>query len=243
MNPTQSLFQHTNFIIKSVPTYHRSPYSSFTPSLKKLISFQSRQDCLHSSSRLVDIITIYLSKNSITLTTMLFSTLKSFLSFTIPGLLISTTTLITAQSVYEGCYAIDDNLNLTDTSIFQSQGRCGGAVCGPKGFAVFGMSSGSQCLCGNAIPVSQVTGDNCNVPCPGYPNDTCISSPFLSVNLGGAVGYISVWLTGVGKLKGNAATTILPTTAATITSSVGTATSQIVYITTGRTSPCLDPKN
>ena len=92
---------------------------------------------------------------------------------------IITTTLVSAQDTYQGCYVVnkDNPLVENDTSIYQSTGLCSGQICGPMNYAVFGLTSGSQCWCGNAIPGDQVTGDHCNLPCPGYPTDTC-NSPF-----------------------------------------------------------------
>jgi cell wall integrity and stress response component len=143
-------------------------------------------------------------------------------------------TLSAAQNVYQGCYQLDSTLNLTDTSIYQSKGRCGGQICEVKNYAVFGMTSGSQCLCGNSIPAKQVTPDHCQIQCPGYPDDTC-TSIFDEVNIGGGTGYISVWLTGVGKLTGNAATTILSDDSSTATTSSPShaGASNTVYVTAG----------
>lgn len=133
-------------------------------------------------------------------------------------------TLSAAQNTYQGCYAIDSSNTLVqnDTSIYQSNGRCGGQICGPEGYAVFGMTGGSQCWCGNSIPGDQVSGDHCSIQCPGYPNNTC-----------GGVGYLSVWLTNVGKLVGNAATSILPSSVSS--TATNTAASGTVYITAGQT--------
>jgi hypothetical protein len=83
-------------------------------------------------------------------------------------------TLSSAQT-FEGCYAIDNNLVLNDTNTFQSKGRCDNTICTPKNYAVFGMT-GNECYCGNSIPTLQVTPDHCNMQCPGFPNDTCITS-------------------------------------------------------------------
>jgi WSC domain len=96
-------------------------------------------------------------------------------------LLIAVTFLFSfaaTQNTYEGCYQIDANSTLVqnDTSIYQSRGRCSDTICGSKGFAVFGLAIGSQCWCGNSVPLDQVTGDHCNIQCPGYPNDTCTAS-------------------------------------------------------------------
>jgi len=125
-------------------------------------------------------------------------------------------TLIRAEE-YQGCYAFDNSLSVKNTSIFQSTGLCNLQICGPEGYAVYGLSD-NQCYCGNSIPSDQVDGSKCNLKCPGWQNDTC-----------GAVGYLSVWLTGTGNLVGNAATQILsvdPT--ATKTSAVASST---VYVT------------
>jgi cell wall integrity and stress response component len=82
---------------------------------------------------------------------------------------------ISAQNIFQGCYKIDKALTLTNTSIFQSLGLCSGVTCGPRNFAVLGMTIGSECLCGNSLPTTQVTPEHCNIPCPGYPDDTCIA--------------------------------------------------------------------
>jgi len=82
--------------------------------------------------------------------------------------------LSSAQNTYEGCYTVDNTLVVNDTSIYQSKGRCGGQICSPSDYAVFGMM-GDECYCGNSIPAKQVTGNFCNLQCPGYPNDTCMS--------------------------------------------------------------------
>ena len=82
-------------------------------------------------------------------------------------------TLARAQNTYQGCYAVDKTLIQNDTSIYQSTGRCSGEICAPMKFAVFGLTSGSQCWCGNAVPSNQVTSDHCDLPCPGYPTDIC----------------------------------------------------------------------
>ena len=49
---------------------------------------------------------------------------------------------------------------------------------------------------------------------------------------GGGVGYLSVYLTNVGKLVGNAATSILPSSVSS--TATNTAASGTVYITAGR---------
>jgi cell wall integrity and stress response component len=171
----------------------------------------------------------------------MFSSLRlsssSLFTLTLTTLLASP--FISAQTSYQGCYSVDDNLTPTNTSIYQSKGLCGGTICSPLGYAVMGMTAGSQCWCGNSIPATQVLGQNCNEQCPGYPNDTCIYPPLLppsstEKNVGGGVGYISVWLTGIGTLEGNAATTLLASNVATTTAASSQTSSNIVYVTTGR---------
>ena len=147
--------------------------------------------------------------------------------------------IISAQNTYQGCYAIDTNLVVNDTSIYQSTGRCNGEICGKNKYAVFGLTSGSQCWCGNSIPDNQVTPDHCNLPCPGYPSDNCTISSSIPLISGGGSGYISVWLTGLGKLVGGAATNILSdtTTRGVATKTSGAGASNTVYITAGRIFP------
>ena len=147
--------------------------------------------------------------------------------------------IVYAQNTYQGCYALDTNLVVNDTSIYQSTGRCSGEICGKNNYAVFGLTSGSQCWCGNEIPDSQVTPDHCNLQCPGYPADNCnITQKQIRLILGGGVGYLSVWLTGLGKLVGGAATDILTatTTRSNPSKTSGVAGSNTVYITAGRRS-------
>ena len=101
-------------------------------------------------------------------------------------ILASLFTSIAAQYTFQGCYHINSTnnpLTLNDTSIYQSQGRCGGQICAPNNYAVFGMTSGQQCYCGNALPSDQVAGENCNVQCPGYPSNICTSLHPLSSSL------------------------------------------------------------
>jgi len=129
--------------------------------------------------------------------------------------------LITAQATYQGCYSVDDTLDVKNTSIFQSTGLCSTKICGPANYAVYGLS-GDQCWCGNSLPTNQVSGDKCNTQCPGWLPDTC-----------GATGFLSVWLTGVGNLVGNAATQILSGSSSPTTTS--SAASNTVYITAGKT--------
>jgi hypothetical protein len=99
------------------------------------------------------------------------------------------------------------------------------------------LTSGSQCWCGNSIPANQVTPDHCSLPCPGYPSDNCIIIiKVWKLIPGGGTGYLSVWLTGLGKLVGGAATDILTDTTARAgaTKTSGAQGSNTVYITAGR---------
>jgi cell wall integrity and stress response component len=57
-----------------------------------------------------------------------------------------------------------------------------------------------------------------------------------SLTLGGAVGFLSVWLTGTGSLVGNAATQILSATA-TATKTTSAASSTVYVTSPGSTSP------
>jgi len=149
---------------------------------------------------------------------------SSQISILLFSLLLSTLIpLISAQDTFQGCYAVDTTLVLNDTNTFQSTGRCGTTICGAKGYAVFGLTSGSQCWCGNSLPSTQVDTGKCTITCPGWKPDTC-----------GGVGYLSVFLTGMGTLEGSAATQILSSTTPSATQTKG-APSNTVYVTSGQT--------
>merc|ERR1711967_77140 len=62
-----------------------------------------------------------------------------------------------------------------------------GEQCAPDNYAVMGLSGGSNCWCGNALPQSsnKVSDSKCSTPCNGYGQDNC-----------GGDGFFSVYLTG-----------------------------------------------
>lgn len=72
----------------------------------------------------------------------------------------------------EGCYTDDGSLTSFGTNIYQSEGTCQ-TQCANGGYAVFAMSDGNQCSCGNSLPPSSVASSFCSTPCVGYPDDIC----------------------------------------------------------------------
>ncbi|KAI7266000.1 hypothetical protein KC345_g8296 [Hortaea werneckii] len=87
---------------------------------------------------------------------------------------------------YEGCYSSSAGLTDQGSYTYQTSGYCQ-EQCAPNNFAVMGLSGGSNCWCGNALPQSsnKVSDSKCSTPCNGYGQDNC-----------GGDGFFSVYLTG-----------------------------------------------
>ena len=73
-----------------------------------------------------------------------------------------------------GCYSSSQPLTNEGTDIYQSSGECG-KTCSAFNSAVFAMSQGNLCFCGNTLPAqSAITSDSdCSTPCVGYPDEMC----------------------------------------------------------------------
>lgn len=76
-----------------------------------------------------------------------------------------------AAATSEGCY-VADTLTSLGTYQYQSEGYCAGQ-CTDQGYAVFGMSDGNVCACGNSLPTTKASSSMCDTACVGYPSDTC----------------------------------------------------------------------
>ncbi|KAI7210720.1 hypothetical protein KC333_g8093 [Hortaea werneckii] len=87
---------------------------------------------------------------------------------------------------YEGCYSSSAGLTDQGSYTYQTSGYCQ-EQCAPKNFAVLGLSEGSNCWCGDALPQSssKVSDSKCSTPCNGFGEDNC-----------GGDGFFSVYLTG-----------------------------------------------
>lgn len=74
-----------------------------------------------------------------------------------------------------GCYKIDSSLSSLGSYAYQSTGYCLTQCSGSRS-AVFALTAGDQCLCGNSLPAGgSVDSSNCNIACTGYPSDNCKS--------------------------------------------------------------------
>ncbi|KAI0025775.1 hypothetical protein F4780DRAFT_774634 [Xylariomycetidae sp. FL0641] len=87
---------------------------------------------------------------------------------------------------YVGCFSQQAPLVQQRSEVFNSVGLCTN-LCRGAAMPVTGMTNGSQCLCGLAIPpvTSLVEDDACDSPCPGYAMDNCGGTGFVSVYLSG----------------------------------------------------------
>ncbi|KXL49870.1 hypothetical protein M433DRAFT_300 [Acidomyces richmondensis BFW] len=95
---------------------------------------------------------------------------------------------------YSGCYSSSTGLSDQGSYTYQTPSYCQ-PICIGKNQAVFGLSQGSNCWCGNELPPasSKVDDSNCNTPCNGYGLDDC-----------GGTNYFSVYLTGTEQNVANA---------------------------------------
>ncbi|KAJ5454571.1 uncharacterized protein N7458_005527 [Penicillium daleae] len=87
-----------------------------------------------------------------------------------------------------GCYSSSEGLSNQTTYTFQSSGWCYDRCTGYNA-AVFALTAGSDCLCGDELPPSsaKVAKGKCGTACDGWPQDMC-----------GGDGFYSVYTTGLG---------------------------------------------
>lgn len=114
------------------------------------------------------------------------------------------TTLALKTMSKKGCYSSSQGFTDQGSYTFQSSGYCQ-QLCVGKGFPVMALWKGSDCLCGNALPPdsAQTDTDNCNTPCDGWPQDTCMFPEWkvvlFNVNMihsGGGNNAYDIYLTG-----------------------------------------------
>lgn len=77
---------------------------------------------------------------------------------------------------YAGCFSSSQPLSDQGSYTYQTSGYCR-PLCEDKNAAVFGLSDGSNCWCGNQLPAasSKVSDSNCDVGCNGYDKENCES--------------------------------------------------------------------
>lgn len=76
----------------------------------------------------------------------------------------------------EGCFESSDPLEDHGSDLYQSSGACQ-KQCVELGKPVMGMTKGTNCWCGDFIPVadSKVSDSKCSSPCAGYDKENCTS--------------------------------------------------------------------
>jgi cell wall integrity and stress response component len=77
---------------------------------------------------------------------------------------------------YVGCFSSSETLQDRGAYDFQSSGHCQ-KVCVEQGKPVMGLTGGSNCWCGDLIPVAanKINDSQCDIPCSGYNKDMCKS--------------------------------------------------------------------
>ncbi|KAG7009016.1 hypothetical protein G7Y79_00003g008840 [Physcia stellaris] len=87
---------------------------------------------------------------------------------------------------YKGCFSSSKPLSDQGSWTYQSPGYCQG-LCVKLKKAVMATTTGSNCFCGDQLPVadSKASDSKCNTPCFGYDKDNCGGSNFWSVYLTG----------------------------------------------------------
>ncbi|KAL8797569.1 MAG: hypothetical protein Q9195_000386 [Heterodermia aff. obscurata] len=93
---------------------------------------------------------------------------------------------------YQGCFSSSKPLSDQGSWTYQSPGYCQG-LCVKLQKAVMGTTSGSNCFCGDQLPVasSKVSDSKCDTPCFGYDKDNCGGSDLWSVYLTGTKNSVS----------------------------------------------------
>jgi cell wall integrity and stress response component len=81
----------------------------------------------------------------------------------------------TSEITYLGCFSSAGSLESQGLYTYQSSGYCT-QICWKQSMTVAATGQGSECLCGNVPPASAdlVPDSNCNMPCSGYPVQSCM---------------------------------------------------------------------
>lgn len=75
---------------------------------------------------------------------------------------------------FSGCFSSSYPLQDMGSYTFQSSGACQNE-CGAQNKPVMGLTSGTNCFCGDQLPPSdsKVDDTDCNTPCAGYNKEFC----------------------------------------------------------------------
>ncbi|BCS05632.1 hypothetical protein RIB2604_00200140 [Aspergillus luchuensis] len=84
---------------------------------------------------------------------------------------------------FVGCYSSSGSLVNKGSSEFQSTGLCT-STCGRNGARYAATTNSVDCYCGSSLPPSAklVSQSECNINCPGFPEDHCGGNGFWSVH-------------------------------------------------------------
>ncbi|KAK5159541.1 WSC domain [Recurvomyces mirabilis] len=87
---------------------------------------------------------------------------------------------------YAGCFSSSSGLTDQGSYQYQTPGYCQ-PICVGANHAVLGLSGGSDCWCGDALPPASAKVDDskCNTPCNGYGQQNCGGTNYWSVYLDG----------------------------------------------------------
>lgn len=142
-----------------------------------------------------------------------------------------------ADSKFVGCYSSSDGLGSATSYEFQSSGWCTNKC---SDSAAFGLTGGSDCLCGNLIPPSsdKVDTSKCDTNCDGWPEDKCGGKGYYSVyTLKDNVGTYSSSSSSNSSSTNNSTATATSTGAVVSTNSGG----QTVTMTAASEAQNVDP--
>lgn len=110
-------------------------------------------------------------------------------------LICSISTALAQEPVDAGCYSSSEPLKDLGLYTFQSSGYCK-EQCVKLSKPVMALSKGSNCYCGDYIPVAsnKVSDSKCNTKCNGYPQETC-ESTICFLNTRANFAKVAAWVT------------------------------------------------
>ncbi|KAJ5679671.1 hypothetical protein N7462_007915 [Penicillium macrosclerotiorum] len=128
----------------------------------------------------------------------------------------------TASMTLVGCYSSKEGLTNQTSYTFQSSGWCLDRCVGYNA-AVFALTGGSDCLCGEELPPSsdKVSSGKCSTACDGWPQDMCGGDGFYSIYTTGLVSKVSTVSDSSSTSSDNSTSTTTDSTAASVSTGAG----------------------
>lgn len=146
-----------------------------------------------------------------------------------------------AGATFVACYSSSKGLGNQASYTFQSSGWCQDRCSGSDyNSAVFALTGGSNCLCGDELPPAsdKVSNDKCNTPCDGWPQDMCGGSGFYSVYTTGLESDVSS--VSASTTSGTTDSTATKTNGATASVSTGASGETVVVTSSSQPQPSAD---